>query len=229
MRLGRLGTIVISGTLLSGSAFAGGQKQQQQRTNAPPAAKANGQTSQKLSPGVTKIVIQHATDAQQRIKELKADMLDDIHGRGDYAKRGHGDTPLLEPVTMNASLLKTRRAAVEINEHNIGGPHAIYEVSAVPANGDVTVKLLIPVSGHVGLASAKKYAKTNKYDVSIEDENGKTIQSMVVNATGMITEQDVTLPFGKGKRFQVSFAPRGSGGVSGYSSGRIAEFKLAGK
>lgn len=153
----------------------------------------------------------------------------------DYVEGGKGaragkpaDTPEMRIVPLAGSLIKTKLAATEIDEHQIGGPGAEFAFHG-PAQ-TTKFRVLIPVSGHYGLPY-KKFAAENEYQVTVEDQAGKQIYSKVIKSVAfgkdqskidrndLITEHDIELPFGEGNKFMVSFWPKDTS-KGGYRAGR---------
>jgi len=174
------------------------------------------------------------TDHALVTKSFRGKMADVIEGVGTQA--GHAsDTPELRIVPMSGGLIKTKLAATEVNDHDIGGPGAefAYHGAAQPTK----FKLLIPVSGHYGLPY-KKYAATNEYQVTVQDKAGNTIYSKRILSTAhgksessitredLITEHEIELPFNAGKEFKVSFWPTATS-KGGYTAGREVVVRLA--
>lgn len=165
---------------------------------------------------------------------FRSKMADYVEGTG--TREGHAaDTPEMRIVPLDGSLIKTKLAATEINEHNIGGPGA--EFAYHGAAKSTRFKLLIPVSGHYGLPY-KQFASQNSYQVVVHDKSGKQIYSQVIKSGAfgkpvaeitrddLVTEHDIELPFDAGKEFKVSFWPTATS-KGGYVSGREVTVRLA--
>lgn len=113
-------------------------------------------------------------------------------------------------------------------------------LSNVGNGGLVKATVLVPVSGHTGVANAKAWAKTDTYtiktDVSL-DKDGKKFSSnsysdkdepqpnLVYEAKSLdvVTAQDIEVQLVKDKVVRIMYYRSGSGGPAGYFDGRVTE------
>jgi hypothetical protein len=100
------------------------------------------------------------------------------------------------------------------------GIHGQVEVRGLGTDGKISLASLLPVSAHTGEWAA--FAKSNVYDVNVRHADGRS-ESFVVKSTGLVTEHQLDLTLAKGTS-TITFAPRGSGGVGGFPSGRTLDF-----
>jgi hypothetical protein len=139
-------------------------------------------------------------------------MTDEILGQGAF--KSHADTPALELIAHHGALTQT----LEVDEYRQG---ARYEIAATDLNGGkLKATLLLPVSGHVGLAQANQYKNTNVYNLVL---NGRSLGK--VSAKDYVTEHKLELSLKPGRNL-VEFWPDGSGGVGGYKGGRQIEIDV---
>jgi len=97
------------------------------------------------------------------------------------------------------------------------------EVSSLGSARELHGTMLLPVSGHVGTENALRWAKTDTYDIFLEGSRGKTPIVSQAKSLGLITAQEVILKLKKGELLRLTYYRSGSGGPSGYPSGRILE------
>jgi hypothetical protein len=95
-------------------------------------------------------------------------------------------------------------------------------VSGTEASVDAT--LLLPVSGHVGVENAKKWAVEDTYDIvwQIGDAQ-KQVLVHGAKSLGILSVQEVRIPLIKGEVVKVSYYRSGSLGPAGYVEGRVIE------
>ena len=147
-----------------------------------------------------------------RLKVLKAAMTDEILGRGNF--QNGGDTPAFELISHGVPMRQTK----EVDEYTQG---ARYEIDQAHLSaGSMQATLLLPVSGHVGRAEAKRYRRTNQYNLVL---NGSTLAKVAAN--DYVTELPVTLSLQPGRNL-IEFWPDGSGGVGGFQGGREIEIDV---
>ncbi len=174
-------------------------------------------------------------NARTQTAHFAKEMSDEIQAIGDF-KGKQNDTPTMFIVPLDGKMIQTKLAAVDVNDHDIGGPGGEFAYHGPAAK--TKFKVLVPVSAHYGLPY-KEYAAGNEYEVWVEDKGGKTLSKQIVKSTGfgkavssitdkdLVTEVEVELPFDKGTEFRVSFTPTATG-KNGYTSGREVVVRLAG-
>lgn len=98
------------------------------------------------------------------------------------------------------------------------------EVGGLGSSGLLRGSLLLPVSGHVGTENARKWAKTDTYQLFLEPKQGKA-WSLVGKAKSLdlITLHEIELPLKKGEPMKLTYHRSGSGGPAGFPEGRIIE------
>jgi len=176
-------------------------------------------------PKVFKMV--QGRDHAKLVAKFRNDMADEIEAVGEF-KGKKNDTPVMHIVPTDGAIIQTHEAAVEINDHDIGGPGGRFDFRGPKAM--TKFKVLVPVSAHYGLPY-KNYAATNEYDVWVEDKAGNKVWMKSIKSAGfgkqesaiaredLVTEVEVELPFDKGDEFKVSFTPKATS-KNGYTSGR---------
>ncbi len=231
-------------TILLGAAVAGvavpaaaeattrGQRGVRQTT---PAQRAARQSRRSMAPRRTRAYRPQAGLPRGASQRVRADLAVEAAGYSQYMEQAilSFSTPpfFLLPRTSNVRMNQTRNGSYK--EHIT--PR--FDVSGLEADGGISFRALLPVSGHVDSPdparpnqpnprNADSYAKSNVYDVSVQYADG-TRESFVVNSTGYVTEHDLDLKLKPGTNF-VRFAPRGSGGVGGFKSGREIELNWTG-
>jgi hypothetical protein len=133
-----------------------------------------------------------------------------------------GATPafVVLPKTPGVNLRQTQAA-------NYGaGTHAVLHVENLPAGASLDLLSLLPVSGHVGLANATNYARTNQYNLVVVEPGGQQTALPKVPTTGFVTQKDLSLSLKPGMT-RLLFWPDGSGGVGGYPQGRTIDLHYA--
>jgi len=207
-----------------------------------PAALANGCMQQAFSDALpaeaswrqafsydAKVPTSAAREAE--LKRLYKPMEDLIMGRD----KGHPspDTPPVEFVAAEG----VRMRYLNHTTGDSGIPTRI-EVSNVGASGLLKGTILLPVSGHTGVANAQKWAKTDtytlKYDVS-KDQAGKTYDNRIgeggtelilvkdSKSLDLITSHDSEVKLVKDRIVRILYFRSGSGGPAGYFDGRVVE------
>jgi len=129
-----------------------------------------------------------------------------------------GATPafVVLPKTPGVNLQQTQAA-------NYGaGTHTVHQVQNLPRGANLDLLALLPVSGHVGLANAMRYASTNRYNLTIVEPNGQQTMLPKIATTGFVTQKDLSIALKPGTT-RLLFWPDGSGGVSGYPQGRTID------
>jgi hypothetical protein len=103
------------------------------------------------------------------------------------------------------------------------------KVSGLGPSGMLMGTLLLPVSGHTGLADAKKWSKTDTYTIYLEDSRGKKT-ALVTNARSLdyTTSQEIKAQLKVGEIAKLTYYRSGSGGPAGYSDGRVIEIEWDG-
>ncbi len=199
------------------SLLAGGQV----ALAAPPTQAGKAQKA----PKVFKLV--QGRDHATLVNKFRNDMADEIEAVGKFSGK-HNDTPVMHIVATDGAMIQTRIAAVEVNEHDIGGPGGEFAFHGPKA--PTKFRVLIPVSAHYGLPY-KNFAATNEYEVWVEDKTGNKVWGKTIKSIGfgkqesaivrgdLVTEVEVDLPFDKSDEFKVSFTPTATS-KNGYTSGR---------
>jgi hypothetical protein len=106
------------------------------------------------------------------------------------------------------------------------GTIAKYRISGLGAGGRLSLVTLLPVSGHTG--QWQTFARTNRYNLTIEHADGKTHSLHNIRSTGLVTLRELSLRLRRGKT-TLQFWPDGSGGVYGYQAGREIELDWGGR
>lgn len=136
---------------------------------------------------------------------------------------GKTDTPELEFVSEEG-------AKVTIVRDNISpegrDQTAQIKISGIGKSGILKGSLLLPVSGHCGVASAQQWAKTDTYDVYMWDKSDRKTSDVAKGAKSLdlITIHEVEVPLVKGEWVKIVYHRGGSGGPGGYYTGRVFEF-----
>lgn len=151
------------------------------------------------------------------MKIQKTDMEDEIHGRGIY---NHSDVPVMGyyPADGVKSVLSRPPQAYGT------GIYPEITVSGLGAKGEMPMTLMLPVSGHTGLANALKWAKKDTYTIYIEDAAKKRTDIVVdAKSIDLVTFQELIVPLKKGERITLYYHRSGSGGPGGYIEGRALD------
>jgi hypothetical protein len=132
------------------------------------------------------------------------------------------DTPEMEFVSEEGVKVTVIRENISPQGHD---QTAQIKVGGIGAAGILKGSLLLPVSGHCGIASAKQWSKTDLYDVQAWDENDRKTGMLATGAKSLdlITIHEVELPLVKGKFVKMAYYRGGSGGPGGYYTGRVIE------
>lgn len=145
---------------------------------------------------------------QQQVNELN----------GVYA-RGHNDTPPMIVVpTAGTNITFTKKW------EEYGDMHA--KVTGAK-DGFIHATVLLPVSGHTGLANARKWSTTDTFTLTITDSNGKEtpLISTSTKSLDLVTAQDVLIPVEHGKtvtlQYYRNYPSHSGGGPGGYAGGRV--------
>jgi hypothetical protein len=150
-------------------------------------------------------------NARDRILVLRQAMEHEITGEQDF--KGDADTPAFEIVSHGPELREVTRGNGALSLVAAEHKAAVYKVkSSELTGGKLKTTLLLPVSGHVGLAEAQKYAKQNVFEVKV---NGKLTR---IPARGFVTEQDMDLELKPGRN--VITAEPYTNALGGYVEGR---------
>lgn len=133
--------------------------------------------------------------------------------KGELSGNNHSDTPPMIVVPTDGTEINFTQRWQEY-----GDMHA--EVTGAP-DGILRATVLVPVSGHTGLANAKRWAKTDTY--SLNYKNGSKETPLVSNekSLDLVTAQEVEIPLVDGKPITLLYYRSGSGGPGGYAGGRI--------
>lgn len=162
-----------------------------------------------------------AREAQMKL--AKADMEDEIYGRGKYS---HGDVPEMRYFPAEGVITTLTRAPQPYGS----GVYPEITVSGLGPKGELPLTLMLPVSGHTGLANALKWAKTDTYTLYIVDA-AKNRRNLVVDAPSLdlVTFQDLIVPLKANEKVTLYYHRSGSGGPSGYIEGRALDIIWDGK
>lgn len=103
------------------------------------------------------------------------------------------------------------------------------KVSGLGSSGVLRGSLLLPVSGHLGNASALKWAKTDTYQLLLAGKSG-TQGSLVGTAKSLdlITVHELEIPLVEGQIMTLTYHRSGSGGPGGFPEGRTLEIEWDG-
>ena len=149
--------------------------------------------------------------AKDRIAVLKVAMEDEITGKNAF--KGDNDTPAFEIVSHGAELREVTKGGGKLSRVAASGDAAVYKVKAKDlVGGKLKTTILLPVSGHVGLADAVRYAKTNVFEIKV---NGKLTK---VPARGFVTDKVMELALKPGRN-KITAEPY-TGALMGYEEGR---------
>jgi hypothetical protein len=151
----------------------------------------------------------------------------------DGSMLGHGDTP---PMYFVSAAGEVSRELVR--SQGLHGTFTHVEVKTAAANPTVKGTLLLPVSGHVGLDSAKDWAKKDTFTIIAQvgqgpngDQfpslSGGTTLAKDVKSLDFITKLETEIPLVRGKQVRVLYYRQGSGGPGGYMEGRVMLFSVA--
>ena len=89
-------------------------------------------------------------------------------------------------------------------------------------DGVLRATILVPVSGHRGMALAEQWAKADTYKLYYVDSNGKEIPLVTdAKSLDLITAHDIEIPLVDGKAVTLYYNRSGSLGPDGYQGGRI--------
>jgi hypothetical protein len=103
-------------------------------------------------------------------------------------------------------------------------------VSGLGSNGILAGTLLLPVSGHTGLADAKAWSTTDTYSVFCEDSKGaRQVIAKDQKSLDYITAQELAVQLRPNEVYKLLYYRSGSGGPSGYADGRVLEIVWDGK
>ncbi len=172
------------------------------------------------------------------IKKMVKAMTDYLHSAGD--------TPEMVFVAQSGTKVQvdakhqpdmTNPVAVTYVEGGKDIPHghnvARIHVTGLGASGVLKGVALLPVSGHTGIANAKKWAKTDKYSLYLEKPNGKEDELVKdVLSLDLVTVQEISMTLVPGVNQLMYYRlgkGNGMGSPDGYSSGRIIEIDWDGK
>lgn len=163
------------------------------------------------------VVVPTNAAREQKIQKINQDMHATI-----FPTKGEADVPYYEIVEAPSASLKETQA-----HEYLTGRYAKYDVTT---GGEPVLRatMLLPVSGHVGAANARKWAKTDTYSVWAEVD-GKTYD-LVVDAKSLdiVTHQDIEIPLVRGKEVKV-FYLRSGNSIEGFMEGRVMGFTWNGK
>lgn len=95
------------------------------------------------------------------------------------------------------------------------------------SDGVLSGTLLLPVSGHLGKTKARKWAKSDTYEIIADGfafSKDNVSEGVKQNSLGIITLQNIHLPLISGTVLRLSYNRSGSAGPGGFSEGRNIEF-----
>jgi len=103
-------------------------------------------------------------------------------------------------------------------------------VSGLGSAGILGGTLLLPVSGHTGLADAKAWSKSDTYSIFCEDPKGvRQVIAKDQKSLDYVTAQELAVRLRLNEVYRLLYYRSGSGGPEGYSDGRILEIVWDGK
>ena len=150
------------------------------------------------------------TDAvrESMLKKTRQDMEDFIFG--------HTDVPEMEffPAT---GVIENKTATWQ------SGKMPAITVGGLGKSQVLKGSLLLPVSGHCGAENARQWATTDTYSIFLVV--GRKRQALVkdVKSLGVVTIQELSIPFVGGEPVKIEYHRSGSGGPAGFPGGRILE------
>lgn len=103
------------------------------------------------------------------------------------------------------------------------------DITGLGPSGILRGTLLLPVSGHTGLANAKQWAISDKYTIVLQTQAGR--QTLVSDAPSraMVTSQELEIHMVPNTLYRVLYFRSGSGGPPGYPDGRTYDIYWDGK
>ena len=152
-----------------------------------------------------------SANARQAMTWYGGDMEKDIRA---------GTTPHVIVMNVNGKVTSDRQ--FDYGTHKPGQ----MRVTGLGKSGNFKVVMLLPVSGHTG--EAAKFARSNRYNVTVAAPGGATWSSPKIASTGLVTPKELTLKLTKGLNV-LEFWPDGSGGPGGYVEGRRYHITWDGK
>jgi hypothetical protein len=151
------------------------------------------------------------------VKKRLSLMTDEILGIGAFKNRG--DTPAVDLTGRDAGVLIAKKNhATVAGSKSFQGP-CEYTVGQQPADGIMRVTIMAPVSGHTGADNARKWAKSDSFNVKVTLPDGTVLKKSGLRSKDLVTMADVDFPAQKGKT-KIEYWRDGSFGVGGYGSGR---------
>ncbi len=151
---------------------------------------------------------------EQAIKNQMKHQTDEHNG----VFAGHPDTPPMVVVPVTGTAIRFTKAWEEYKnmQADVAG--------TTVQDGILRATILLPVSGHTGLANAKKWSTTDTYSLYWEDAQGKrTTIVKDAKSLDMITLHDIEVPLKDGEVITLLYERSGSLGVDGYQGGRALE------
>lgn len=157
--------------------------------------------------GATNVKTSPARETE--IARLEKNMLDEIYARGKF-KGASPETPPMELVPEEGV------KASYTDRYDGGHPEITHiKVSGIGPSGILKATMVLPVSGHTGVANAEAWAKTDTYTLLI----GTKAIVKNVKSLDLVTKHEVEIPLKIGSN-EVFYERSGSGGVGGYPEGR---------
>lgn len=165
-------------------------------------------------PTATNISWKSDSAREQDIKNQMKHQTDEHNG----VFAGHPDTPPMVVVPVKGTVIRFTKDWEEYKNMQA-------EVTGTTVqDGILRATILLPVSGHTGLANARNWAKTDTYSLFWEDAKGKrTTIVKDAKSLDMITLQDIEVPLKDGEKVTLYYERSGSLGVDGYQGGRALE------
>lgn len=114
------------------------------------------------------------------------------------------------------------KALVEIGDYG-SGIIGKYKVSKLGSGGVYKASMLLPVSGHVGVENAKRWATTDTYSIIVESGGQRTVLVKDAKSKDIVTVQEIEIPLIKGVPVRVMYNRSGSLGPSGFAEGRALD------
>lgn len=102
-----------------------------------------------------------------------------------------------------------------------------YTISKLDKSGKLDMMMLIPTSGHTGLANAQKWAVQSKYNIRIIHADGSVQNLGKIQSVDLVTQHGMSINLQKGMT-KIQIWADGSAGVGGFKAGREMEVNWSG-
>lgn len=147
---------------------------------------------------------------EQQIKDILKEMHTDYVGP-------HTDTPMMYFVASDGVTVKRLAKATGLDTDSTIEK---IQVGNLGPTGELAGTLMLPVSGHTGMANANKWAKTDLYTVRVKDKTGAEAPIAHAKSLDLVTEHEVNFTLKKNEPVDMLYYRHGSGGPPGYPQGR---------